>query len=292
MEEQIKDELLKITVYPPRKCRDMLLEEPLLTSLTYMAAAQLAALSSDPSVRSVGLWAVGRSMPIAEDVVTINNVKFTKKQLYTESINLMPNFSYPYNNLGNMIGLHESVRFSDGRTLTKRLLYAEAIKSKPTNGSSYTNLGLCLERHQSQELLDGRVMMRRELFLEGMRQDPFDSSSYTCLGWDLIEKEIVFLPDGRSMGKRQLYEEALILDEDNKYALDRVKEFMVSSDTWHRFSHKLYGHDTNVLFAVLLMGLQRLEEAQVLPLAHYSMLEDMLEGFTWFDRIFVGSTPL
>ena len=286
---QIKDELLKITVYPPRKCKDMLLEDPLLPSLTYMAAAQLAALSSDPSVRSVGLWAVGRSMPVTEDVVTIGSVMFTKKQLYTESINLMPNFSYPYNNLGNIIGLAETVRFSDGRTLTKRLLYAEAIKSKPTNGSSYTNLGLCLERHQSQELLDGRVMMRRELFLEGMRQDPCDSSSYTCLGWDLEAEEIVSLPDGRSMGKRQLYEEALMLDEDNKYAFDRVKELMVPSDTWHRSRHRLYGHDTNVLFALLLMGLQRLEEAQVLPMAHHSMLEDMLEGFTWRDRIVINA---
>ena len=37
------------------------------------------------------------------------------------------------------------------------------------------------------------------------------------------------------------------------------------------------------LFAMLLLGLQRLETAGVLAPAHHSMLEDMLEGWTWGD---------
>ena len=40
---------------------------------------------------------------------------------------------------------------------------------------------------------------------------------------------------------------------------------------------------TNALFAVLMLGLQRLEETGVLPQAHHSMLEDMLEGWTGRD---------
>ena len=42
----------------------------------------------------------------------------------------------------------------------------------------------------------------------------------------------------------------------------------------------------NVLFATLLLGLQRLETGGVLPPTHYSMLEDMLsEGWTWGDTV-------
>ena len=40
---------------------------------------------------------------------------------------------------------------------------------------------------------------------------------------------------------------------------------------------------TNRLFAALLLGVQRLEEAGVLLLAHQAMLEDMLECWTWGD---------
>ena len=37
----------------------------------------------------------------------------------------------------------------------------------------------------------------------------------------------------------------------------------------------------NVLFATLLLGLQRLEVTEGLPLAHHAMLEEMLE--CWID---------
>ena len=45
----------------------------------------------------------------------------------------------------------------------------------------------------------------------------------------------------------------------------------------------MFSLDTNVLFATLLLGVQRLEETGVLPQAHQAMLEDMLEGWTGGD---------
>ena len=48
---------------------------------------------------------------------------------------------------------------------------------------------------------------------------------------------------------------------------------------------------TKVLFAALLLGLQRLEETGVLPLAHHSMLEDMLEGWTLMDHDLLSPFP-
>ena len=41
--------------------------------------------------------------------------------------------------------------------------------------------------------------------------------------------------------------------------------------------------EANVLFATLLLGVQRLEEVGLLPLAHQAMLEEMLECWTWGD---------
>ena len=59
----------------------------------------------------------------------------------------------------------------------------------------------------------------------------------------------------------------------------------VNAESWSRASHRLaFGPmQVNVLFATLLLGLQRLETDGVLPPAHHSMLEDMLEGWTWGD---------
>lgn len=55
---------------------------------------------------------------------------------------------------------------------------------------------------------------------------------------------------------------------------------------WTRQNHAtMFSQDTNTLFATLLLGLQRLETTEVLPLAHYSMLEDMLECWTWDDDV-------
>ena len=53
---------------------------------------------------------------------------------------------------------------------------------------------------------------------------------------------------------------------------------------WTRHIHALFTRHTNALFGTLLLGLQRLEETGVLPPAHHSMLEDMLEGWTGRDQ--------
>ena len=47
--------------------------------------------------------------------------------------------------------------------------------------------------------------------------------------------------------------------------------------------HADFHPETNVLFAALLLGLQHLEAAQEVELAHHSMLEDMLEDWTGAD---------
>ena len=53
---------------------------------------------------------------------------------------------------------------------------------------------------------------------------------------------------------------------------------------WSRSAHPvIFSIETNLLFTTLLLGLQRQETVGVLPLAHHSLLEDMLEGWTWAD---------
>jgi len=54
---------------------------------------------------------------------------------------------------------------------------------------------------------------------------------------------------------------------------------------WTRLNHAaIFNTSSNVLFATLLLGLLRLETTGLLPPAHHSMLEDMLEGWTLGDQ--------
>ena len=52
---------------------------------------------------------------------------------------------------------------------------------------------------------------------------------------------------------------------------------------WTRRTHASFSENTHRLFAALFLGVQRLEEAGVLLLAHQAMLEDMLECWTMGD---------
>ena len=45
----------------------------------------------------------------------------------------------------------------------------------------------------------------------------------------------------------------------------------------------MFSRSTNALCGTLLLGVQRLEETGVLPLAHQAMLEAMLEAWTVRD---------
>ena len=51
---------------------------------------------------------------------------------------------------------------------------------------------------------------------------------------------------------------------------------LFADSTWSHQTHLKFGRDTNDLFTTLFLAIQRLEEQQILPLAHQAMFEDML----------------
>ena len=52
--------------------------------------------------------------------------------------------------------------------------------------------------------------------------------------------------------------------------------YVLNHKYWN-LRHSEFRHETNKLFATFFMGIYRLEETNVLPLAHLAMLEEMLE---------------
>lgn len=141
-------------------------------------------------------------------------------------------------------------------------------------------------------LADGRVLTRRLAYNESLRWDPNDGDTFFNLAVDLKDGEQFVLWDGRSMNKFGLFVEALFCDPKNVKFQTVMKRYAPSTFMWtRRLNSNVFGQKTNVLFATLLLGVQRLEEAGTLPLTHYTMLENMLELWTWGLRMELEGKP-
>ena len=140
--EVLKKELLCQKVYISGSCATKALQ--CYPSMTYAATGLLLADQKDPTVRAVGLWAVGRSLPRSKHrtkMATLRNGSCLSEQaLYLEAIVSDPMLSYAYSALGTTIGPDEFITLHDGRCFSKQQLYLEAVSLNPTVSSFYYNL--------------------------------------------------------------------------------------------------------------------------------------------------------
>ena len=108
---------------------------------------------------------------------------------------------------------------------------------------------------ETVKLADGRVMQGYELLLEAVHRQSGPSQGEPQ--WCSVDSQ-----SSLEMARRQLQAQQSELLQ-----------------VWTRRCHPLrvFGENTNRLFATLLLGLHRLESAGTVGLAHQAMLEDMLE---------------
>ena len=235
------------------------------------------------------------------NVEALNNIAFTlessdsevlslpdgrtmnSRQLFLEVLLLDANYCAAYFNLGHDLSSKETITLYDGRTLSKRQLFFEALRCEPDDGLAYNALANCLSGRETVVLHDGRVLNKRQLYVESLRCKPTENVVYGNLSACLASNETVTLHDGRTCNSCQLYQEALRHNPQDERAKRRLIALLPLDQPWTRQSHSLVFGDlpVNRLFAALLLGLQRLETTGVLPPAHHSMLEDMLEDWTW-----------
>ena len=199
--------------------------------------------------------------------------------------------------LGMSIAHYETITLPDGRNFTKKELLLEAVEHMGAweqmgthRGISevYNELGCLLRTGEKISLFDGRTANSKELFIEALHLELYRGSLtpvlYYNLCCELDPAETVQLANGQVLHCHELLLEALRSDPNDSDCLGMLGSVAPPGLGWTRATHALlFRGKTNVLFATLLLGLQRLEAMGLLPLAHYSMLEDMLEGWTWGD---------
>jgi hypothetical protein len=66
---------------------------------------------------------------------------------------------------------------------------------------------------------------------------------------------------------------------------------LIETRHWTHLCHADFSYKTNDLFETLFLGIQRLEDTGVLPVAHQAMLEDMLECWTNKDDLKLNRRP-
>ena len=179
---------------------------------------------------------------------------------------------------------------NEGRALNKRGLLLEALF--PNDARSYSTLSCSLEDGESVVLPNGRTLDKQDLILEALRCNPNDSYLYQDLADTMPEWDTrIALPDGRVLDSSGLLLNAVRCDPSNRVASWSLRASLSPRYPWSHLFHSLILRTmpVNVLFATLLLGLQRLEMAGTLLSAHHSMLEDMLEAWTWGDTNSLGS---
>ena len=76
-----------------------------------------------------------------------------------------------------------------------------------------------------------------------------------------------------------------LLGEYQNMCVLEQKQTQPQISSWTRREHFSFGKETHLLFFALMLGFQRLEEKQIIRLAHQAMFEDMLEFWDGFDSI-------
>ena len=241
----IRTELKLILKYTGRKCGDIELDG--VPGLKYFDAAKLILHEWGPEHRAFGLWAFARCLKEHESVAhpLKPETQTDTIQLILEAVDLDPTFAYGFYSLGAFLPKHYThAKLMNGRVLALKDIYLEALRFNCELAPAYNNLAVCMQS----------------------------------------DEETVTLNDGRTVCRHQLYLEALKLLPSYQLALSNLHTVLQRTHTWHH-SHAIvhFGLPTNNLFATFLLGLQRLEETGVLPMAHHSMIEDMLELWQWGD---------
>ena len=197
-----------------------------------------------------------------------------------------------------------------GKKYTSHELYVEALLIDRDNYMPYIFLGLEIS-DDNYEIINGEKYNKIKLLYEGLlKYNSNDIFSYIlnvqysneykklCASFDSIH--IVYINTLKCISLTPEYASDMFrLFFDNDASIEKIRQALNESlersritaklalekhkICWKINDHYIFGGITNQLFAKLLLGIQMLEEKQVLCLAHQIIFEDMLTFWTHND---------
>lgn len=163
---------------------------------------------------------------------------------------------------------------SDGRSVDRLHLYAAAIELDSTHKLAWLGVWNCVRE--------------RAISSFKLSKMPVPSGIPARSWMDAAKRTVMLLRNrGHDFHRSRLDDYLAAYHHISDYAYMHPGEF-----TWTRQMHAcgmwqdaMDVVETDLMFATLLQGIQRLETTGVLAPSHHSMLEDMLECWTWRDHL-------
>ena len=289
--------------------------------INYREAGEILIQTDNPTFQSIGYWVIGRSITYNEGQFKgMNKItcffeslkcdkKFTlayislgyygirtnRRQLYLKAVEYASpgNFIYTNNDMyahvlsvladsvGNTL---EKIKLHDGREFCKRELFFEALRLSPNNPDVLMLVAKNLQNDESITCPDGRTLTKIHLLLEALNNG-HRAVIYGHIGIFMNDTSTITLPhpDGRVLNKYQFLLESLNILPTFTPIRSMLSQKMTAQTQWTRPSHILYSSNTNMLFTIFLLGLQRLEDTKRIGFAHQMIFEDVLSFWTWND---------
>lgn len=215
---------------------------------SYFVGAQMLLSCPDRRAQATGLWALGHCLPSP-----------------------LPS---PW-----------EVLLSDGRRLNEAELYKAALLRDNQCAYAYNSLGVLCDKGRWVPTIDMTIGIAAtptcglDWYREALRCDP------TCppANYNFLLARAGVLCSDVEPTRQSLCRAALRGDHTCSPAYALLCSEIDPASPWSRTAH--VGSNTNILFATLLLGVQRLEDTETLPLAHQAMLEEMLTCWLWQDTL-------
>ena len=287
--------------------------------ITYKDACIKLEKSNDPTIRSIGLWGLGRTY--SDNRICVNGISLDKEQLFLNAINIDPTNSYAYYSLAEMmISDDKLIKLYNGCTFNRIELCVKAIELCPKNCKPYhdlaiktkkfpialndsrqfTKIQLLLEslkytqcsytysalafQIESTINVNGKIFNREQLFIEAQKLDIYNPNAYYGLAYIILDSDVtkrIKLYDGRELNKCDLLIHIIKWGHRRSDILIVKKHIKQLNKYWNRDIHMLeiYDQKVNILFATLFLSIQKFESMGCLSLAHQAIFEDMLEFY-------------
>ncbi|MBA2368381.1 MAG: tetratricopeptide repeat protein [Candidatus Protochlamydia sp.] len=141
--------------------------------------------------------------------VHLNTRDLNQKNLFIKAIELNPNHSDTYFCLAQTLSNNEKIQFNKKLYVTKEQLLLKAIEINPLNKNAIFVLAKSLAFNEEIQLNDGTYASKKHLFYKIIKIDPHSSSAYYHLGTTLKPDETTPLPNNTFLTKQQLFLKAI-----------------------------------------------------------------------------------
>ena len=158
-------------------------------------------------------------------IVTISDVKFTKKECLINAVQMDPKYYVAWFKLGNTLNPDGETVNVGAEKLTAKQCYIKALELIETVSNIWYNLAASMSQGEELTIRGSKYQQHHCLVkVQSLEMDVKDAEAWVTMGSMLVMKDQVTTIGGDTFTQKQCYEMALKIDPKNAAALSFVKK--------------------------------------------------------------------